>query len=607
MDKKKAALLERKRCDSAIWSLIYDLNELKAIIASAIKQKELSKLKSAKILHIVLIIVVAAVIYDKNFAFNPVIFLIFTILTALAYEVIKVKWFLKYERYDAFHNVYRAVNTPYGDQDFMSEEEEAIFFDRSNDINDFTGMILGVDSAGYMVSKNEKIDSGSTNTFIVGNTGTKKGVANIIPKGLQMIHAGRSGVIASTKDDNWATLSNIAKENGYTVKVLNLRPGELEHSDGFDMMKIIDERVDVAQAIALCITQNTSPGERPDYWWRGEKHLLFAMLISFSMRKQTLTDLFKALNLGLDYIEAELHSISPENPAYDAFCEFSKGGRQPKEQVVQGLAYRLAMFMSGTEMQDILKNDDIDLDLLTKKKCLYFVIVDDKSEAYRALSSTFFFLVFFRLGKLAAQNKESGSLDAPVEIILDEAFAVGAIPGFDSVLATTRGYKINITTCLQDIPQLHSMYPDTYKSILNNCGIKVCAHTDDEETAKYFSELAGTFTAESEHKDKNSEVTGVREVKVDLLSVSQIMSKSVDEQIVYITGAEHPTIILKKQLWYADWPGSKFKFFNKYNGSTYYSHPLLKDFKYDPIVNYTPKRLKMKKAGEKLGRVLQKQ
>ena len=549
-------------------------------------------------------VTVAIFILKLKGRYIPLICLPIFLIISLIVEVIYSRFFYRFTLYDADHRVFRSENHPYGNQKTMDEEDEEEVFVRSKNIKTYNGIVLGIDSRGHMVSRREDLEYGNANTFMCGNPGTKKGVT-IISRGLQIIKSGRSGVIASTKDDNAAVLAPIAGKAGYLVRFITFRPGELEHSDGVDFLKIVDGSTAMAQTVADCIISNTSPGERKDYWYKGEQHLFYTLLLDHSIKGRTLTDLFRLLYEDLDYIESYLDLLPPEHPAYGPYHIFKGGVQVAKEQVRQGLGFRLSSFMTVDGIQDILAHDDTRFDVMADKPCLYFVIVSDQTPVFKALTTAFFSLLFFALENTAIRN--GGEIKPAIEVIIDEAYACGAIPEYGSRTATSRGYGINMATVTQSIPQLQEMYGETgAAAILNNCGIKILVHTDDPATAKYFADLSGTFTAENETKDKDDGKTGSREASVPLYSVSDILNKDISKQLTFITGAKHPMIMLDKQLWYADWPGSRTPFYNEKNGKTYMGHPLLKDFTYTPVAKHTPvwkqreRRRKNREATESL-------
>ena len=604
MNKHINSLLLHKKDRNIGLSYLYDIYCFFSAPYKAWKDKSLAPFKTREYVTVFFCLAATAVLYFAVLRdiFLPVVSLPVFAFMLFIVEGIYVRFFKKYERWDPEHKVFRSENKPYGDSRFMTKQEERKVLELSKDINTYKGMILGLDADGFMVAKREDLPFGSNNALVCGNTGTKKGVAHVIPHVLQMIKVGRSGVVVSTKDDVYATTAPIARANGFTTWCFTLRPGEIEHSDGIDILKMINGRPDIAQTIAECIVSNTSPGERPDYFYRGERSLLFALLMYFHLAGKTMRDLYMFLFKGLDALQTTLDLLPEDHPSYGPYWIFrgdETKSRKAKEQVLEGLGIRFTSFMSEPNIQQVISCDEIDWEKFCNEKCLCYVIVSDKTPVYRALSSTFLSLLFFSLGNIAGD----GSLPNPVDVIIDEAFASGAIPNYGSIMATARGYGINITTILQSLPQLQSMYPTEYKSIANDCGIKILIHTDDKDTAQYFSDLAGTFTGENVSKDALGNKQGSREASIPLLPVGDIFRKDINKVIVYITGAKDPVIILDKQPWYEEWPGSNTEFFNEKTGKTTLSHPLLADFSYEPISRHVPewRKNKKKSKGEGVG------
>lgn len=85
-----------------------------------------------------------------------------------------------------------------------------------------------------------------------------------------------------------------------------------------------------------------------------------------------------------------------------------------------------------------------------------------------------------------------------IRFILDEFFAIGKIAGFDAKIATFRSLKISSDVIVQNITQLKEMYDDKEGKVIDNCDIKICLGAGGLEDAKYFSDMVGQTTVQSE-------------------------------------------------------------------------------------------------------------
>ena len=499
--------------------------------------------------------------------------------------------------FDADAGVQRATTGTYDDADFLTAEQEDKYAEEMRDIERDTQFVYGYDKKGRLMGQ-RVLPEGNLNMAVVAPSGFYKGVSFVVLNGLQMIAQGASGVIASTKDDIFSLLNNIARESGYRTFLLSLRQKELGCSDRINIIDGIGGSLEMAKAVSLAIIQNTSLGERPDYWYRGESNLNAALLAHFSSSPdvsegdRNLPGLLRFLSMGAEYVEDVLSvQIAEGDPAWNCFNMWRGGDKVPKMQVVQGLGYRYSSFIGGEEMDELLSENDIRFEELAEGKCLIFLVASDGLDAYKAISSMFFTMLFFKLEETAMEAaKESGEASLPgrVKVVIDEAAAVGEIPRYADTLATCRGYGFDVVTMFQDLPQLEELYGKKWRSIMNNSSVKMLLHTDDEMTAKYFSTLCRTFTGIMKRKGSNGAESG-SEVRIELMSVSRILGMDPLETLVIISSAPGP-MKLKKQMYYADIPGSRLKYVNKRDGKAYRAHPLLKYAKPEPAVLYVPHR-----------------
>ncbi len=135
-----------------------------------------------------------------------------------------------------------------------------------------------------------------------------------------------------------------------------------------------------------------------------------------------------------------------------------------------------------------------------------FCAVTPHAHAVRRLSrlTAIFFTLF-----LAQIQKATGGV--PINMILDEAGNIGAIPRFDSVLTLVRAADIAVWLGLQAPSQLDSLYGrDRAQIIMQTCATKIVLAGADLETAKYVSESLGdlTVTLPTESRTKSKELFG---------------------------------------------------------------------------------------------------
>jgi len=95
----------------------------------------------------------------------------------------------------------------------------------------FTGNILGKDKKGRLYSIKD-LPGQNKNCLIVGSAGSGKSDAILINWIYQTMARNESIIVTDSKGSIFSRTYRIAKEEGYVVKVLNLKGSELKNSDG---------------------------------------------------------------------------------------------------------------------------------------------------------------------------------------------------------------------------------------------------------------------------------------------------------------------------------------------------------------------------------------
>ena len=546
-------------------------------------------------------------------------------LVYLIVVAITVRAILPYTRYDAALHRKRSINSTYGRNMYLTEDkvEQTKVLKLYRDINKTDEWIFGrINSlGGAVVTRRTK--KGNKQIIIFGLSGSGKGTAQVILNTLQSIKKGIPCIVSSTKSDVYSATKSIAQAEKYdNIWMLNLRKKELKNSDGFNPLAGINGDPTTADKLAHCITLNTSVGENPDYWYRGEYSLLCVLIIVFSCMKGkdcSLPGIYRFLCSveTVEEFERMMDSlIKPNSPAYVMYQEFkvgpmegelngaAAGGRfstfkigaqTPKQQVLQGVKMRLD-FLSNPDIAAILEHDDISIQKLCEHKSICYLVVD-QTKTYSIISSIFFTLAFWAFEEIAEDN--DGKLPNGGRVIIDEAFATGAIPMLADTIATCRSIGLELAYIIQDLPMLKMMYPDTWESILNNCSAKVLISTDDIfETAPYFSSLCGSFTALSPVIENGKETGRETEIKAELAPVDFIKAMG-DRMLVILSESKYPLLIDMQHYW-QDCPGSKINWKNPEDGKIYHAHPLLRYQKLVYGKDHVPEwRKKEKEIGSK--------
>lgn len=454
----------------------------------------------------------------------------------------------------------------YGSAHWQTESEREKCFYRSKDIEELAGDILGIDDKGLLYTLRDDLVGINRNKCIFGTPGSGKSAAIIENDIIQTIRRGESAIVTDSKGDLYRKTSQIARENGYVVKVLNLKSNELKNSDAFHLLKYLENGdTSVAEMLANCIIENTGSGHM-DYWEKNELNGYKALLLYISTNKalkaagrNTLAEMYNICTQNTpQQLAVMFNSLPREHPAKQAFNIYANCDPKVQGQILNGMGIKLS-FLTDYNAQQIVSHDEIDLIAPMKKKCLYFVVIPDTNKTYNVIANLFFNMMLIK------QCEYSDSLSSAmrdkqifVNYILDEFKATGAINNFDGTITTVRSRKIGITTVLQTLGQLQDMYPGmAYDTILGSMTTKILLRAGDEATSKYFQMICGTQTRRTKAGRYNESLTDIMHVHggemvteglvaADLLTVDNAQKLDANELIVCILGFE--PVKLKKYL-----------------------------------------------------------
>ncbi len=468
--------------------------------------------------------------------------------------------------YDKDTNSYVSTTDMGGHAHYQTEKERHECFNMSKDIDDIMGDILGIDEKGRLYSLRDDLVGINRNKCIFGTPGSGKSVAIIENDILQCMRRGESAIITDSKGDLYRKLSQKARDAGYIVKVLNLKPNELKNSDAFHLLKYLEDGdTSVAEMLAKCIIENTTdPRQVGDYWalneMNGYKALLLYISTNEALKKanrNTLAEMYNICTSNTPSQLAALFSGLPKtHPARQAFNIYANCEPKVQGQILNGMGIKLS-FLTDFNAQQVVSHDEIDLILPMKRPCMYFVVIPDTNKTYNVIANLFFNMMLIK------QCEYSDSLTSIernkqlyVNYILDEFKATGAINNFDGTITTVRSRKIAISIVLQTLGQLQDMYPGmAYDTILGSMTTKLLLRAGDEATSKYFQMIMGKQTRMSKNKrysdtmaeaihTHNSETITEGLTAVDLLPVDEAQKMDADHLIVCVLGFQ-PVKLLK--------------------------------------------------------------
>lgn len=390
----------------------------------------------------------------------------------------------------------------YGTAGFMKQAEQQGILKADEDTRDVKGIIFGKDlESGKILSL--PVDSRlNRNIAVCGSQGSMKSRAFARVMALQCVRRGESMYITDPKSELYEDLCAYLKDEGYTVKQLNLI--QLIHSDAWNCLAEIDEG-ELIDVFCDVVIRNTT--DKFDHFYDNvEMDLLKALCLyvyeEYPPEQKTFPEAYKLLlNKSVEALEVIFERLPGSHPAKGPYQLFAKA-EKVKGNAVLGLGTRLQILQNKL-VQQITSHTDIDLTLPGREKCAYFCITSDQDSTYDMLATLFTSFLSIKLVRFADRTEER-RLPIPMNFILDEFPNIGVVPDFKKKLATARSRNIGMSILFQNIPQLQNRYPDNqWEEILGGCDFSIFLGCNDMTTASYFSDRTGEVTVSVSSIRKN--------------------------------------------------------------------------------------------------------
>jgi type IV secretion system protein VirD4 len=417
---------------------------------------------------------------------------------------------------------------------------------------------------GFILSKKHYLGTDlrkvgiNKNVLVIGGSGTGKSACYIKPNILQQLG---SYVITDPKGELYRETSQYLKNAGYKVKTLNLvNP---EYSDRYNPLAHIRDHKDIDIIAHTIVTGVDSSGAHADdpFWDNTAKMLLKACIYYvISVLPEEEQNLSSCLNIvragGADETVLDrlfLDELSPEHPGRKEYEGIRLGAEKTKQSIVISLVSKLSHFDTPS-MKRITTTNDIDFDELGERKTVLYVITPAEHGAYNYILTIFFSQLLQTLYSKA--NKNGGTLDNQVYLLLDEFPNIGQIPDFNKILSTTRSLGISISIVVQSLDQLEGLYKDTYENIIGNCDTQLFLGSQSTKTCEYISKSLGQKTIKYYNKSISNDKDEVSKQGVsfseqrqgrELMTIDELKRLDYNLEIILVRGIKP---IKAKKAWY---------------------------------------------------------
>lgn len=485
----------------------------------------------------------SAIFIDLNGFLNASLWTLFVFV--IMFIAWKIKFAQKYE-YEGIEN--GSSEWSKGGEEFSRLPDGSEILNRKNGFILSKNHYLGTDLRKVKINKN---------ILVVGGSGTGKSACYIKPNILQKLG---SYVITDPKGELYRETSQYLKNNGYTIRTLNLvNP---EYSDKYNPLAHIRTYSDVDIIADTIVKSGKASGSSADPFWDETAKMLLKACIYYviSVLPEEERNLSSCLNIvrqgGADeniFDKLFIDELKPEHPGRKEYEGIRVGADKTKQSIAISLVSKLSDFDTPS-MQKVTTQNDVDFEELGNRKVALYVITPAERSTYDYILTIFFSQMIQIMYSQADRN--GGTLRNQVYFLMDEFANIGQIPDFHKKLSTTRSLGISMSIVVQSLDQLESLYKDTYENIIGNCDTHLFLGSQSIKTCEYFSKSLGQKTIKFQSKSINKDKDEITRQGVsfseqrqgrELMTVDELKRLPSDEEIILVRGLKP---IKTRKAWY---------------------------------------------------------
>ena len=405
----------------------------------------------------------------------------------------------------------------------MIAEDKVAFINQTDEESNAGGVPL-------LMKKDEiLVDNGEYHNLVIGATGSGKTQTIIFPTVEILAKHKESMIITDPKGEIYENTSNMLREKGYDVLVLNFR--DPQEGNCWNPMTLPykmykegnqDKAIELLDDLAANILYEEKSGNADPFW------------------EKTSADYFAGLALGLfddaDEKEVNLNSIStmttvgedkfggstymkeyftmkdPSSAAYTNASGTIMAPNETKGSIISVFKQKIKLFATRDNLSEMLSHSDVNLDTIGEKPTALYIVIQDEKKTYHSLVTILLKQCYETL--IATAQKHGGKLPVRTNFLLDEFANMPPLKDITTMITAARSRAIRFTMIIQNFAQLDQVYgKENAETIRGNCGNLIYLITTELKALEEISKMCGEVKSKKDDKTASTPLVTVSDLQ----------------------------------------------------------------------------------------------
>ena len=362
------------------------------------------------------------------------------------------------------------------------------------------------------------VDDGEGHNIIIGSTGAGKTQIAIFPLVHSLAKHDESMIITDPKGEIYEQTSEMLKEKGYNVVLLNFR--DPQKGSGWNPMHLpykyfkegnVDKANELTDDLAMNILYDENAQSQDPFWEKTSADYFSGICLGlFEDAKEEEINL-NSVNLFTTvgeekcgpnsvYVNEYFKSKDPNSPAYISASSTIVSPTDTRGSILSVFKQKIRLFAARENLSEMLSHSDFDFEEIGSKKTAVFIIVQDEKKTYHSLVTIFLKQCYEALVDYAQKN--GGQLPYRTNFILDEFANMPPLKDVDAMVSAARSRKMRFYFVIQNYAQLAEVYgKEKGDTIRGNCTNIIYLISTELAALEEISKMCGEYEIKEKDKD----------------------------------------------------------------------------------------------------------
>lgn len=373
------------------------------------------------------------------------------------------------------------------------------------------------------------VDNGEYHNLVIGATGSGKTQTIIFPTVETLAKNRESMIITDPKGEIYEQTSNMLREKGYNVLILNFR--DPQQGNAWNPLSLpyrmyrsgnSDKAIELLDDLAANILYEEKSGNADPFWEKTSADYFSGLALGLFEDTEedrvnlnsisVMTTVGEEKFGGSTYIKEYFNAKDPAGAAYTNASGTIMAPNDTKGSIIAVFKQKIKLFASRENLSEMLSHSDIDLETIGEKPTALYIVIQDEKKTYHPLVTILLKQCYETL--IGVAQKHGGKLPVRTNFLLDEFANMPPLKDITTMITAARSRLIRFTMIIQNFAQLDQVYgKENAETIKGNCGNIIYLITTELKALEEISKMCGEVKSKKDDKTASTPLVTISDLQ----------------------------------------------------------------------------------------------